>query len=133
MVPPKRQRKQKLPEKFSVGFLSDLDGRTDLARALRANRDAIVTDLGGDEELSHVKNALVERFVWLEGILHSIEHDMAKGQAPKTEAIGKWVQAVNSLSGLAKVLGTDRQNRIATAWEDVDANNTLSNGDLEDK
>jgi hypothetical protein len=97
-----------LPVKFKPGFLSLLDGRTDLAKGLRANRDAIVADAGGPEEIGHVKNALVERFVWLEALLQSIEQEMANGAIDK---LGVWIQAVNSLSGLAKTLGIERQQR----------------------
>lgn len=100
---------QELPAKFKTGFLTALDGRTDLSKTLRANYDAIVSDIGGDSEIGHVKGALIERFVWLEGILQTIEHEMVTGQASKTEAIGRWIQAVNSLSGLAKVLGVERK------------------------
>jgi len=100
---------QTLPDKFQAGFLSTLDGRTELARALRANRDAIVDDIGGPDEISHVKAALVERFVWLEAILQTIEHEMATGKINKSDTLGRWIQAVNSLSGLAKVLGIERK------------------------
>ena len=119
---PKTNRKnvaskpQTLPAKFSLGFLSQLDGRTEVAKALRANYDAIVRDVAGDAaDLSHVKAALVERFVWLEAILQGIEHEMVTGTTSKTEAIGRWIQAVNSLSGLAKVLGVERKSS-AKPW-----------------
>jgi hypothetical protein len=88
-----------------------LDKRTDLARALRANYDDIVLDIGGPADVGHVKAALIERFVWLEAILQTLEHEMAQGKIDKSEALGKWIQAVNSLSGLAKVLGVDRKAR----------------------
>jgi hypothetical protein len=111
---PKTDRKNnhrkptELPAKFKVGFLSTLDRRTDLAKALRTNRDQIVSDLGGLDEIGHVKNALIERFVWLEAILQSLEQEMASGQIDK---LGVWIQAVNSLSGLAKTLGIERKER----------------------
>ena len=100
---------QTLPAKFRAGFLAELDGRTDLAKALRANYQQIVDDIGGAADLSHVKAALVERFVWLEAILQTIEHEMVSGKIDKAEALGRWIQAVNSLSGLAKVLGVERK------------------------
>ena len=100
---------QTLPKRFKAGFLAELDGRTELSRALRANYDAIVADIGGLEDVGHVKGALIERFVWLEAVLQTIEHDMASGEIDKSEALGKWIQAVNSLSGLAKVLGVERK------------------------
>ena len=119
-----------LPAKFQTGFLSELDGRTELAKALRANYDSIVADVGGQSEISHVKGALIERFVWLEGILQTIEHEMVSGVTTKTEAIGRWIQAVNSLSGLAKVLGVERKS-TNRPWIIPASGNDSS--DLEDK
>ncbi len=119
-----------LPPTFKTGFLTELDGRTELARALRANYDTIVADVGGPLEISHVKGALIERFVWLEGILQSIEHEMVSGVTTKTEAIGRWIQAVNSLSGLAKVLGVERKN-TSRPWVITASGDAGS--DLEDK
>lgn len=102
-------KEQAVPAKFSPGFLSSLDGRTDLAKTLRANYEQIVADVGGAPDVGHVKKALIERFCWLEAILQTIEHELATGAVNKTEAIGRWIQAVNSLSGLAKVLGVERK------------------------
>ena len=125
-----KTKKQTLPIKFKAGFLAALDGRTDLAKVLRENYDNIVSDIGGTSEIGHVKGALIERFVWLEGILQSIEFEMVSGQASKTESIGRWIQAVNSLSGLAKVLGVERKASsrpwVLPAVDDVA-------GNLEDK
>lgn len=106
---------QHVPSKFRHGFLSDIDGRTELSRTLRGNFEQIVQDVGGASEVSHVKKALIERFVWLEAILQDIEQSLVSGEMSKTEAIGRWVQAINSLTGLAKVLGIDRKSRT-TPW-----------------
>jgi hypothetical protein len=100
---------QDVPATFKPGFLSTLDGRTEVAKALRQNFDEIVSDIGGLDGVGHVKRALIERFVWLEAILQTIEHELVHGQINKAEALGRWVQAVNSLSGLAKVLGVEKK------------------------
>ena len=68
-----------------------------------------------------MKNVLVERFVWLQAILESLEQEMAKGQVDK---LGVWIQAVNSLSGLAKTLGIERK----TVVKDVDTYLVERNG-----
>lgn len=104
-----RTKPLSLPAQFRAGFLAELDKRTELSRFLRASYSNVVADIGGPEDLSHVKAALVERFVWLEAILQTLEHEMANGALDKAEALGKWIQAVNSLSGLAKVLGIERK------------------------
>ena len=109
-----------LPTKFRAGFLAELDKRTELAKALRDYYASIVSDIGGPESIGHVKAALIERFCWLEAILQTLEHEMANGTINKSDALGKWIQAVNSLSGLAKVLGIERNPRQAT-WAKLDA------------
>jgi hypothetical protein len=120
-----------LPEKFEPGFLAKLDGRTEISRLLHSNYLAIVADLGGESELSHIKLALVERFVFLEAVLCGIESQLAVARAAKAkndveaarkvevELIGRWIQAVNSLTGLAKTLGIER--RANNPWNAVDA------------
>jgi hypothetical protein len=123
---------QTLPPKFQAGFLSTLDGRTDLCKALRANYDAIVSDLGGRDDISHVKASLIERFCWLEAVLQTLEHEMANGLISKTEAISRWIQAVNALSGLAKALGIERKAPTAK-WAELIPTSDDKNGELADK
>ncbi len=111
-----------LPKKFQPGFLSTLDGRTDLARALKSNRDAIVSDLGGPEEMSHIKFGLVERVVWLQAVLETLEHDMATGTVDRDKALGQWIQAGNSWLGFCRTLGIERKQRT------IDLKTYLVNG-----
>ncbi len=101
-----------LPAKFKAGFLAELDKRTELAKALRANYESIVTDIGGPEDVGHVKSAMVERFVWLEAVLQTLENEMASGASDKAGVLGKWIQATNSLTGLARLLGIERKARV---------------------
>lgn len=101
-----------LPERYSKGFLDKLDGRIEIARELKAAYEEVTSDLGGVDSLSHVKRALVGRFVWLTAILRGIEKQIAEadeGQAG--ELLGKWVQGLNSLTGLARAIGMDRKAR----------------------
>ena len=97
-----------VPAKFRVGFLAELDKRSNIFKALAVRHRTIVQDLGGAGELSHVKLALIERFCWLEACLQDQEVAMASGASPK-ESIGRWIQGVNALVGLAKTLGLERQ------------------------
>jgi hypothetical protein len=108
---PKKPKQKTLPDKYERGFLAKLDGRSEIAQRLRDNYEAISDDLGGVAELSHVKAALVERFVFLEAVLSKIEADMANHPTETQELLGRWIQAVNSLTGLSKVLGLDRRSK----------------------
>jgi len=129
----KNTKPQDLPAKFKAGFLSALDQRTDLAKTLRRNFREILNDIGGADDVAHVKRALIERFVWLEAILQTIEHQMAVGEIDKAEALGRWIQAVNSLVGLAKSLGLDRR-AISRPWLGPAQSEALcASTDLEDK
>ncbi len=96
------------PPKYEPGFIARLDSRTGIAKILRANFEAVANDLGGVDELSHVQSALVERFVFLQATLSKIEADMVEDPEEASEIMGRWIQAVNSLTGLAKTLGIKR-------------------------
>jgi hypothetical protein len=106
---------QALPQKFKPGCLTKLDGRTEIARALLANRDAIIADIGGVADIGHIKAGLIERYCWLEAILQSLEFEMANDKEKMLEGLSRWIQAVNSLSGLAKTLGIERR-ACARPW-----------------
>lgn len=95
------------PEKFRGGFLQELDGRTAVATEMQARWDELTADLGGAEGLSYPKRAMAERFLWLEYWLRDQERALAEGRVEDFES-AKWVQACNSLSGLAKTLGLQR-------------------------
>jgi hypothetical protein len=103
--------KRELPAKYEPGFLKDMDQRTGIAIRLNAAFDAIVDDCGGADSLPHTKLALVERFVFLEAILQSIEQKIAEGAKDSGDLIGKWTAAVNSMQGLAKLIGLERVTR----------------------
>lgn len=108
-----RERKQnKLPAKYEKGFIRKMDGRTEIARELRAAFDEIVADQGGIEGLSHVRRSLVERFCWLEAVLRSLELRIAEADKAETaELLSRWIQALNSLVGLGKCIGLERRAR----------------------
>ena len=109
----RRPKTTTLPEKFQTGFLSKLDGRYELAKELKASYSELCDDLGGLENLSHVKRTLAERFCWLSAILRSVEMQIAesKGKDDSGQLLARWIQGLNSLCGLSKCLGLQRQTR----------------------
>ena len=108
----KERKRTTLPNKYEKNFLSKLDGRYELARELKAAYSELTDDLGGSENLSHIKRALCERFVWLEAVMRGIEKQIAEGSEKKAaRLLSRWIQAVNSLTGLAKSLGLERRAR----------------------
>ncbi len=108
----KHRKQTALPERYSKGVLHKLDGRTELARELHAAYTELTDDLGGADTLSHVKRILAEKFCWLSAILRGIELQIADGNKKESaELLSRWIQALNSLTGLARTLGLERRAR----------------------
>lgn len=100
-----------LPGKYTPGFLRQMDRRTELSERLRVAFDNITTDAGGADDLAHVKLALVERFVFLEAMLSTLENEIVNSTdtTNQAELVGRWTAAVNTLVGLSKAIGLDRK------------------------
>jgi hypothetical protein len=103
-----RERKlsASLPENYAPNFMTQLDMRTVLGRAVRERHDAILTDLGGAESLSTIKLSLVRRFVWFEAMIEGME---CRAAASEPIDVGCWTQLVNSWLGIARILGLERR------------------------
>jgi hypothetical protein len=101
-----------LPQRWEPGFLSRVDHNLPIYRDLQDSYDEIVDDAGGEAGLTRTKKALVERFVFLEAVLRTLEHRIAEAMAdnPKKtmEDLSRWIQALNSLTGLGKAIGLER-------------------------
>lgn len=83
-----RTKRRELPSKYTIGFLATMDKRTELYERLSSTYASIVDDLGGYESIATTKLALVERFVWLQEILRSLELEMTQsGDAKRTAEI----------------------------------------------
>lgn len=101
-------KKDTPPERFTTGWLSQLDGRTAIAQIMRERYRDYTEDLGGADRLSYAQRSLVERALWLEYWLASQEQELANGNEFD---VGKWTQAANSLQGIFSKLGLQRQIR----------------------
>jgi len=97
---------KQIPDKFTPGYLADLDGRYAVAQVMRERYRAFTDDLGGSDALSYAQRSLVERALWLEYWLAEQEKALAKGA---DFDVGKWTQAANSLQGILTKLGLDRK------------------------
>ncbi len=100
-----------IPEKYVPGFLRELDGRTDVCQRLTAAYERIVDDAGGEELLSLVKLNLIERFVFLSEMLERWELEIVQHPNENGAALARWVQAVNSIQGLARAIGIEAKGR----------------------
>jgi len=104
-------KRMKPPDKYEAGFLKTLDERTVAFRQLNDAYQEVMDDMGGQAGLSHVQVCMAERFCFLEFVLRGIEHKIATNPKESEVLIGRWVQAINSLSGLAKTIGLERRRK----------------------
>ncbi|WP_111748792.1 hypothetical protein [Salinisphaera orenii] len=103
-------RNAEVPAKFESGWLSQLDGRYNIARQMRQRYSAVCNDLGGEDRLSYMQRSLIERALWLEYWLFQQEQELVEG---KDFDVSRWVQAANSLQGIYGRLGLQRQSKPA--------------------
>jgi len=103
-----KKKRTKLPAKYEPGFLGELDQRSLVYRELKNAYDEIVSDAGGEDDLTHTQLSLIERFVFLEAVLRTWENAIAVNPKANDHLVGKWTQGVNALQGLAKVIGLKR-------------------------
>ena len=97
---------KQIPEKYSPGYLGNLDGRLAIAQVMRERFRAFTDDLGGSDTLGYAKRSLVERALWLEYWLAEQKQALAKGQGFD---VARWTQAANTLQEILSKLGLDRQ------------------------
>lgn len=105
-----------IPDKYSPDFADRLDRRTNIAKAIRGRIEAIETDMGGADGLSHARRSLIRRTVWLEAVIEHSEQKLAAGEGID---LGGHTQAINTLIGLLRLLGLERRQRPAERLRDV--------------
>ena len=107
--------KRDIPGEFRADWMERLDGRTNLARAVRDRLDALERDLGGRDAMSYQQRSLAKRAIWTEAVIEQREAALARGEDVD---MGQLVQANNGLIGLFKVLGLDRKQRDTPTLQD---------------
>lgn len=122
-----------LPERFQPGIIRRMDGREKLTARLSATFNSVVQDAGGIDTLPYAKLCLAERFAFLQEFLQQIEAELVTDPVGKEAMLGRWTQAVNSMTGLAKVLGMPRsraggpQDWIDSLYDEDDGPDTPAN------
>lgn len=97
-----------IPPRYSETWIERMDGRTQVARAIRDRLADLQADLGGPEAMSYQQRSLSKRAIWMEAVIEQQEIALSKGEEIDQ---GKLTQAVNSLIGLLKTLGLERKAR----------------------
>lgn len=101
-------KQQEVPASYTGDWIERLDGRTNIARAVRDRLHALETDLGGRDNLSYQQRALAKRAIWTEAVIEQREAALARGDEID---LGQLIQANNGLIGLLKALGLERRVR----------------------
>lgn len=104
-----KKKRTRIAAKYEPGFLQTLDGRLEVAKILNSAFNEVTDDMGGKDTLCHTQLALAERFVFLVYVLRSIETRIALNPKESDELLSRWIQGLNSLNGLAKVIGLKRK------------------------
>lgn len=97
-----------IPPRYSGDWLEKLDGRTRLAQAINQRYHHLTTDLGGDDNLSFQQRSLCKRALWLEALIEQQESALSRGEDIDP---GRLTNTTNTLIGLYKALGLQRQTR----------------------
>jgi hypothetical protein len=105
----------KLPGKYSRDWIEALDGRTKLAAMVQDRLQGLEADLGGRDALSYQKRSLCKRAVWIEARIEHMEAALAKGDEIQE---GSLTQSINTLIGLYRILGIERQAREVPSLHD---------------
>jgi hypothetical protein len=98
-----------LPARYSETLIEELDGRYRVTKELKDRAHAIFNDLGGLDTLSYLQRSLVKRYTFLEISHEQDEARLARGEADVD--LGRHVQRLNSLIGLARTLGIQRRQK----------------------
>ena len=116
-VEKKKRKRVKVPAKYEPGFLVRLDGRLEATKILNSAYDEVTADMGGMQNLSHVQLCLAERFVFLEYVMRRLENRIANNPKKSAVLLSRWIQGLNSVSGLAKTIGLERRAKKIDSLE----------------
>jgi hypothetical protein len=104
-----------ISKRFRADFLENLDGRVAAVKTLHERLSALVSDLGGFENLSYQEKTLCKRVVHLERLIEKKESTLVNGG---TVDVHEYLAAVNSLAGLLTKIGLRRRAKQVPSLSD---------------
>jgi hypothetical protein len=102
------RKRATVPVKFRPLWLKRSDQRRTEIRVLTARMAAIASDLGGYEDLSSVRQSLLERFAHCEGLILGIE---SRARESKPIDLQAYLALIDRLIRLSVTIGLDRKSR----------------------
>ncbi|MDH4981241.1 hypothetical protein [Hyphomicrobium sp. D-2] len=109
--PPKLRKRRRT--KIELPTVATLDMRTRAGRLYRDTREAIISDLGGRDQLSRAELELVERVAGLSTRLNAADAELLSGET-QSLAPGEYATLANSLGRILTILGLQRRQRDVT-------------------
>lgn len=102
-----KHKEPKTPRTFDPLWIQKADNRLVVIKMARERLSDLANDLGGD--LSYQETVLARRLIWLELLAETIERDVSEGKADVD--IGGYVQRINAIVGVIRLLGLKRRAR----------------------
>jgi len=97
-----------LGKTFTPRFLDDADQRLRVVRSIRRKVELLMRDAGGNESMQRAM--LVKHATFLHVLLETQETELAESGSID---LGSFVQAINSLVGLLRMLGLEKRIKKA--------------------
>ena len=95
-----------MPARWKPKFLNKMDSRLSLVQQIRRIQNDLAEETGAT---SIIKRALVDRFTFLLTMLQTMEVEALEEGRLDAAAVGRWTQATNALTGIAKQLGLEKK------------------------
>lgn len=105
-----------IPQEYSPDFMSRLDKRTVLGKAVNELHASLIEHVGGDGQVTVPLRSIVNRYTWSEMILQGMECRAAAGEELD---VGSWTQMTNTQLGLARLLGLNRRSKPVESLESL--------------
>jgi hypothetical protein len=116
----------RIPADFRGDFMTIIDRNTPVGQAMHDRCAMVVTDLGGDDNLSTVKRSTARDWAGLDVLVESLLCRLAAGE--EIDA-GSLVQLMNTKTGIARMLGLDRRPKQVRSLAEYMAGKAASSGE----
>ncbi len=103
-----------IPKRYKVGFLEKLDNRSHSYKMLSAAYEEIMEDVDAGS-LTHTRTVLIERFVFMEFLIRSLEYRFIKHPKKMMNQVHNFIRMTDSLARLSKIIGLKRPTKKVTS------------------
>jgi len=104
-----------LPKKYKRDWLGRFDKRTVIYQHLDNSYQELLADQGGEDQCSHIRKSLNQKYIWLEFMMKELENRIAQRVAENKspgELMNSWLFAAQRLNSLAHRLGLAKRAKM---------------------